>query len=432
MLSSVLIVPLTNYQGMKSVIANIMSEKIDLLAIDDDRFCHKLVAKTLADGFNVHSAFDGSEGITLAQEILPKIILLDVEMPGINGFEVCDQLKQIESTKDIPVVFLTGNGSCREMMQGYEMGGADYLVKPFKRDFLIAKLNVLSQYSESNLQLKQQVNDASKTAYTAMSGSSELGLAMRFVENSYRVKTCDELAKHLLEMFDQLNLNCVIYMSDYNSQYWYAKQKAISPLEKDIVNLLRGQGRLRHFGCRTQINYANLSVLAKDMPIEDMDRYGRMKDLLPTICSAANAKIDSINDEVVFQRQNDEISSAFKNIEKTLLSLSELVKSNQSEGQVIIKNMFEDMSLNIPKMGLEEDQEEYFLDTVAGTIDRAFGLTNASSDIEKAFNFVLKRISNLSELRDKLSEKHAGKDEALLVVKDDGKSEEDFQSIELF
>ncbi len=87
-----------------------MTAKIDILAIDDDKFIQKVITKSLtSSSMSVRTANDGEPGIVAAINNKPDIILLDVEMPGINGYEVCDRLRNINETKDIPIVFLSSH-----------------------------------------------------------------------------------------------------------------------------------------------------------------------------------------------------------------------------------------------------------------------------------------------------------------------------------
>ncbi|MDQ7049211.1 MAG: response regulator [Enterobacterales bacterium] len=110
-----------------------MSEKIDILAIDDDKFIHKMIARALdSEDVAIRFAVNGEAGIKMATESIPEIILLDVEMPGINGYETCERLRALDVTRNVPIVFLSSRSSLRERMQGYEAGGDDYLVNLLK------------------------------------------------------------------------------------------------------------------------------------------------------------------------------------------------------------------------------------------------------------------------------------------------------------
>lgn len=103
-----------------------------VLVIDDSKPIHALVTTLLAEEkVDVQCASDAAYGITLAGSMRPDLILLDVEMPGINGFEACKKLKANPETAHIPIVFLTGLSSVEEKVKGLELGAVDYITKPF-------------------------------------------------------------------------------------------------------------------------------------------------------------------------------------------------------------------------------------------------------------------------------------------------------------
>jgi diguanylate cyclase (GGDEF)-like protein len=104
----------------------------EVLIIDDDPAIHRLVAAHLASWrTELCSALDGDAGVAMAVERKPDLVLLDVDMPGMNGHEVCRRLKSNPETRDIPVLFLTGAGSTNQKVLGLDMGAMDYITKPF-------------------------------------------------------------------------------------------------------------------------------------------------------------------------------------------------------------------------------------------------------------------------------------------------------------
>lgn len=129
-----------------------------LLLIDDDVEVLELNQKYLSgEGFTVSIASDPFEGIKLAKSIRPDCIVLDVMMPGLNGFEVC---KQIREFSHAPVIFLTGKGSEEDKVEGFLGGGDDYIVKPYSLKELSLRIQVLIKRTFANSsQKKSTTND---------------------------------------------------------------------------------------------------------------------------------------------------------------------------------------------------------------------------------------------------------------------------------
>jgi len=114
------------------------SQLSPLLLIDDDRSLASLIAEyCAAGGFSITSALNGEEGIRMARQQYFLLIILDVMMPGIDGFEV---LKQLRLSSSIPVLMLTTRGAAMDRVQGLEGGADDYLAKPFQPEELVARI----------------------------------------------------------------------------------------------------------------------------------------------------------------------------------------------------------------------------------------------------------------------------------------------------
>ena len=112
-----------------------------ILIIDDSVPLHKLITSYLApEMLKIRSAFDGESGLAAAANPQPSLILLDVDLPGIDGFEVCRRLKADPLTASIPIIFLTASAVTGEKVKALELGAMDYIVKPFKTEELCARV----------------------------------------------------------------------------------------------------------------------------------------------------------------------------------------------------------------------------------------------------------------------------------------------------
>ncbi len=116
-----------------------MAEKI--LAIDDDATLLRLIRQLLQpEGFSIFTATSGEEGLALFHHIAPDLVILDVMMPGMDGWEVCRRLRQVSS---VPIIFLTALDSIEDVVHGLVGGADDYLAKPFRVSELGARVTAL-------------------------------------------------------------------------------------------------------------------------------------------------------------------------------------------------------------------------------------------------------------------------------------------------
>jgi len=116
--------------------------KIKVLIVEDDRFLRELLIRKLeGQGFIISTAVEGKEALSKAKEELPQLILLDLILPGIDGFEVLKQIKEDSQINKIPVIILSNLGQQEEVEKGLKLGAADYLVKAhFTPDEIIGKI----------------------------------------------------------------------------------------------------------------------------------------------------------------------------------------------------------------------------------------------------------------------------------------------------
>lgn len=115
--------------------------KSKVLIIDDEPdIIETLTYMLQARNYEIISASDGIEGLLKAKSESPDIILLDIMMPGMDGYEVCSKLKKDNSVKNIPVIMLTAKGDAEAVIKAHRLGANDYIVKPFNLPTLLNKL----------------------------------------------------------------------------------------------------------------------------------------------------------------------------------------------------------------------------------------------------------------------------------------------------
>ena len=115
--------------------------QVKILVIDDGLVNSRFVGTILKEhGYTPIYAENGSDGLIMTLKEQPDLILLDIMMPGMDGFEVCKRLKSSEITRDIPVIFLTTKSDSEDVVAGFEIGAADYISKPFQAGELLARV----------------------------------------------------------------------------------------------------------------------------------------------------------------------------------------------------------------------------------------------------------------------------------------------------
>jgi CheY-like chemotaxis protein len=120
-----------------------------ILVAEDERDIRELIAFTLRfGGFEVEEVTNGIEAVERARQLHPDLILMDVRMPKKTGYEACQELKEADETKDIPIVFLSAKGQEAEIKQGMGLGAVDYILKPFETEQLPKRITEILEMTK--------------------------------------------------------------------------------------------------------------------------------------------------------------------------------------------------------------------------------------------------------------------------------------------
>ncbi len=176
-----------------------------VLVVDDEPKNLQVIGKFLHDkDYNVSIAANGKAALSFVQNELPDLILLDIEMPELDGFNVCKTLKSSERTSKIPIIFLTAKVGSADVLKGFEIGASDYIIKPFQSLELLARVKVQIE----NKRLKENLEELVDAR------TLELQKAMQIIQNS-NVDLINRLAK-AAEFRDNETGMHVVRMSRYS------------------------------------------------------------------------------------------------------------------------------------------------------------------------------------------------------------------------
>jgi response regulator RpfG family c-di-GMP phosphodiesterase len=146
---------------MKDItIKNKAQHKAKILVVDDTPASLKLLTDIMkAEGYEVRSAISGELALNAASSNPPDLILLDIRMPEIDGFEVCRRLKAAPVTQDVPVIFVSAASETDEKVQGFQLGAVDYVTKPYQRDELLSRVRAHLELHQLRHHLTDVVNE---------------------------------------------------------------------------------------------------------------------------------------------------------------------------------------------------------------------------------------------------------------------------------
>ena len=136
----------------------------DILVVDDTPANLQVFSGMLKDrGYKVRPAPDGRVALRAAKDLPPDMVLLDINMPGINGYEVCAQLKRDERMRDVPVIFISALNDTLDKVLAFGVGGVDYITKPFQFEEVEARVAVHLKLRRLQRELEARIRELHKT-----------------------------------------------------------------------------------------------------------------------------------------------------------------------------------------------------------------------------------------------------------------------------
>ena len=200
--------------------------------------------------FRVLTATDGEEGLNHARIATPDLILLDVLMPGIDGFETCRLLKENPVTEDIPVIFMTALSETSEKVKGFELGAADYITKPFQCDEVLARIRkeiIIQDQKKKLLKLNAMLSEANATKdkfFSIIAHDLRTPFSALIGATGFLIESFDKLELRIIKDFlTDINMSSKeVFALVGNLLEWSGAQTgtlAYDPEQTDISEIIR-------------------------------------------------------------------------------------------------------------------------------------------------------------------------------------------------
>ncbi|MDC3189872.1 response regulator [Pseudoalteromonas elyakovii] len=367
-----------------------------ILAVDDEPFNLEIIEEILEDlDFELKMVNSGPECLEVVEEFDPQVILLDVSMPQMSGYDVCRKLKENPNTQKIIVMFVSARGTVEERMEGYSVGAEDYIVKPFSHNELKLKLQHLNQVLIEKESLEQQVEDATSTAFNAMANSSEMGQIVNYIEHIGSIDNEHELGKAFLNCLGAFDLQSNVEFRLDNEVLHFSVSGVCSPIVLELFEMLKSKGRLHEFSNRILVNYEMISLLILNMPGQDPDKHGRIRDHICFLVSVTEQQLKAILTKKELLQQQQQLNDAVGKVHSKFTGLIELLNENRINNEAVFKRLQEDLESRIPTMGLDEDQEVFIYQKVDETIQNSVAREESVKGVKAAFKEIENDLSLL-------------------------------------
>lgn len=348
-----------------------------VLLVDDSSSDLELTKAILETNFNILKARSGKEALNIFSGLdeVPKVILMDASMPDMDGYTTCKEIKKLDIAQHTEIIFLSGNSSVSEKLRGYDSGASGYLTKPFQPLELIEKIKLaISRYNQKE-EYELQSQSAMETAMSAIMDAGEQATVIHFMRECLITPTVEGLMTLINDSVASFGLTNTIEVRTPWGKVHNSSSTSVSPLEVELLSALRGIGKITQRGKRLILNFGDISQLIKNMPEEEPEKCGRLRDHLALILEAANSRFQSL---FLVHDLKDLIIETNESIDS--LNESQL---NQKQNNVhIMDAMTCEIKSEFFNYGLTEEQEKILLEIVGKYSEKIFDSYESSLKID--------------------------------------------------
>lgn len=391
--------------GMEAVEEHVDAAQGDagrILVVDDNAVISGMLAVTLGTaGHEVVETASGDEAVArLAAQTddAPDVIFLDIEMPGIDGYEACRRIKSMAHGAHIPVIFLSGHDDLDDRLKAFDAGGDDFMPKPFAPEEVLRKAAIAVRHRRHSESVAEGSSAAMGAAMTAMSSLGETGAAVRFSNEALRCRSFRSLCDAVIEAMNAYDLDCHVQLRGLDFTVTRTGRGAASPLEESVIEKVKETGRIFSFKNRMVVNYDTVSLLVTDMPVDNPDFCGRIRDHAAMIAEAAQLALDNIVMRKAAIDRTRELQEVAHMTVAAVDTLRQNYRDLQMATRVGLEGMVTEIETMYHRLGLTPSQEDTISDTVRGAKEHVVDLFEGGIEIEQSLGAVVGRLQNVAEL----------------------------------
>lgn len=371
-----------------------MNENTKILVVDDDCLVRELYGAMLAGHYRLLLAETGRDALMIAAAGRPDLILLDVELPDLDGYEVCRRLRGAGGI-EVPLIFVSGHDAIEDRLSGYEAGGDDYVVKPFAQQELLAKVARLLKVGAERRSLSAMAGSASQAALTAMSSLSEMGGLLQSLRSFNACQDHAALAGAVIAGLRLHGLHGVVQVRAAAGTQTRGKQGAATPLETSVVSHMAGMERIVQFRNRLAVNYPHVTVMVSDMPFDVPDRCGRLRDQLAMLAESAEVRATAIDGALATRRRNDSIRHVIDKIGVTLGEIDAAQRRSRADTQLAVHAFNSSMVEAYAKTMLSGSQEDMITEVVAAGLEVILDAQLSEVDLQNQLSAIIAELRGI-------------------------------------
>ncbi len=365
-----------------------VSYSIVILGCDNEQ----ALVDYLDPSFNAVLTSEQAQCMKILSENSYQLVLVDMTCPAIFTSDIC---RLIKSEYDIPIIFVSAKDCNKERLAAYDCGADDYMATSELTIELHRRLERIIINKIANDQLKNQLAQANEMAFIAMSDTSDLGVNIQFLLGTNNCNNLDQLGMQLFQALKSYGIKCSLQL---RSQFSIKNMEANGmekPLESKLLTEMSDQGRYVDFAHRSVINYGSVSLLIKNMPLNDDKKYAAIKDNVLTLLQGTDARVQALDTLASLELEKNLVRSLTLKMKDLMSSVDESYQAVMRDIANVVEAMADDIDTSMEHFGMDEAQELSLQNTMENAILATNKVFNEGLRLDKDLHDFLFQIDSL-------------------------------------
>jgi CheY-like chemotaxis protein len=372
-----------------------MSYPFKVFAIDDDPLILEIMAEILGADYEVETFESVEDCLPRLEAERPGMFLLDVSLPGMDGYAFCRQIKDDPALRQIPVTFVSSNDTIEARLEGYDAGGEDFIVKPFAPEEVLRKVKIAQQIVHNQQSLQEQADASEYLSSLALASMDEAGIVLQFMSKLIGWNSEQEVAEGLLELMQRYKLEGVVQTRTAQCSLTLSKAGANLPLEVSVIEHVSGMDRIFEFRSRSVHNFERVTLMVNNMPLADPDFCGRIRDNLSVAAQGADSRLQAIETEEANRRNQKGILEALQSVRESISAMHQAHLQDRAASTALMVELDQDMANSFVHLGMTDNQERKMENLVGDFMKRLVELLDRGEETQEAMRGLSEKLGRL-------------------------------------
>lgn len=337
-------------------------------------------------------SFFKADSVDACSDLMPAIatrkyraIVLDCSAQESDLMGCCNDCLDLGYKTDLPVIVIANTLSLSDKLKAYEQGCDDIIETATNKDEVCARITKSIFHRIASEQLSQRLETATETARNTMADNSDLGANMQFMLAVNQCDNLDQLGQQLFSTLERYGLKCSLQIRSTIEVKNMEAHGMSKDLESQLLGQMKDAGRYIDFGCRTVCNYDCVSLLIKNMPINDAEKYGAIKDNIFSLLQGLNARIHSLEDRHSLIAEREHLRKLSNDVNVVMLTIKDRYQN-------VMHGIMDEVELStsllrerLPLLALTEP-DEAFVESLAERLIQSTGrVFNEGLKVDEVF-----------------------------------------------